>query len=173
MNWCMGVDPGKSGCLCFLRADRGNHKFYDWPKDVSLETYYAQICSFLSGKQISMCVIEKVHAMPKQGVSSMFSFGMNFGIWQGWIMSWHIPCMQVAPQTWMKGLIHKSDGNTTKKQIAEAAHRMFPDAELYGPMGGYKDGRGDSLLMAYYALLQTPEGCPIERPKTYKSLRRT
>lgn len=171
MNYYIGIDPGKSGSFCLLAADRVNIRFWDWPKDGNLMEYYRTINTAIMNLNIGMCVLEKVHAMPKQGVSSMFTFGSNFGFWQGCIIGWQIPCLLVAPQTWMKGLISKADGATTKQQVGSAAQRLFPKAELTGPKGGYKDGRGDALLMAYYGMLQGPDGRPIPEKK-YKSLRR-
>ena len=171
MNYYIGIDPGKKGCLCLLSQDK-QIEFFDWPKDGNVIDYYRRINKAICELPVELCVLEKVHAMPKQGVSSMFTFGTNFGMWQGWIIGWQIPCVQVAPQTWMKGLISKADGTNTKHQVSNAAQRMFPNAQLTGPMGGYKDGRGDALLMAYYAMLQSPGGRPVPSKK-YKSLRRS
>lgn len=173
MNYYIGIDPGKRGCMCILGADK-SIQFFDWPKDENVVQYYRKISHVIHDIDISMAVLEKVHAMPKQGVSSMFTFGMNYGIWQGWIIAWQMPSLLVAPQTWMKGLLTKADGNCTKTQVGNAAQRLFPKAELTGPRGGYLDGRGDSLCMAYFAMLQAPnfDGRPVP-PKQYKSLRRS
>ena len=92
--------------------------------------------------------------MPKQGVTSMFNFGMNFGAWKAFLAIYEMPHLIVTPQQWMKGLVTKSDGPDTKSAVKNVATRLFPKAELFGSKGGYKDGRGDALLMAYYASLQ-------------------
>jgi crossover junction endodeoxyribonuclease RuvC len=157
MSSFVGIDPGKSGCFCLLTKE-GSIRFADWPKDDNLMQYYAKLTNIVQTQDVKLCILERVHAMPKQGVSSMFTFGMNFGLWQGWLMSWNISYLLVAPQTWMKGLVSKADGGDPKKRVGTVAQRMFPHAELYGPKGGYKDGRADSLMMAYYAMLQSPEG---------------
>lgn len=153
----IGIDPGKGGALCLL-AKNGSVRFFDFPKDGNLYLYHRRLSSVVLANNIQSCVLEKVHAMPKQGVSSMFSFGENYGRWQGWLIAWEIPFNLVAPQTWMKGLTSKADGVNPKQRVAAAAQRLFPHAELTGPKGGWKDGRADSLLMAYYAMVQSPQG---------------
>lgn len=161
----IGIDPGKHGSFCLLTQDRGII-FHDWPKNNDLASYYKNLSNLFNRFDVLMCVLERVHAMPKQGVSSTFSFGMNFGIWQGWLLTWSVPHMLVPPQTWMKGLFSKADGQTTKQKVHSVAKRMFPDAELTGPMGGILDGRSDSLMMAYYAMLISPQGrLMLEQPK--------
>lgn len=160
----IGIDPGKAGSLCLLAQDGGTIVFRDWPKSGDLADYYERISRLMRRYDIIMCILERVHAMPKQGVSSTFSFGVNFGIWQGWLTTWQHPHMLVPPQTWMKGLTSKADGRNTKQQICSAARRMFPQAELMGPRGGILDGRADSLMMAYYAMLMSAKG-GIIRPQ--------
>lgn len=157
----IGIDPGKGGALCLL-AKNGSVRFFDFPKDGNLYHYWRRLNNVIRANNIQSCVLEKVHAMPKQGVSSMFSFGMNFGIWQGWLIGWEVSFQLVAPQTWQKGLLSKGDGADPKKRVGMAAMRLFPHAELTGPKGGFKDGRADALMMAYYAMLQSPQGGMFE-----------
>lgn len=161
----IGIDPGKKGCLCVLTEQKAVY-FHDWPRDENLQLYYKQITTIIHSYKVCMAVLEKVHAMPKQGVSSMFTFGTNYGLWRGWLIAWGIPHLLIAPQTWMKGLITKNDGATTKAQVNNAAQRMFPDSSLCGPRGGYLDGRGDSLLMAYYGMLKSGDGFMFTPEKT-------
>ena len=144
-----GIDPGKSGCLCVLTNNTPT--FFDWPKDDDIRTYFGEIAEYIEGVDIELAILEKVHAMPKQGVTSMFNFGENLGMWKAFLVIMEIPHLIVPPQQWMKGLVTKSDGPDTKSAVKNVATRMFPRAELHGPKGGYKDGRGDALLMSYYA----------------------
>lgn len=147
-----GIDPGKSGCLCVLT--NSTPTFFDWPKDGDIRTYFGEIATHIDGAGIELAILEKVHAMPKQGVTSMFNFGENLGMWKAFLVIMEIPHLIVPPQQWMKGLVTKTDGPNTKSAVKNVASRMFPKAELHGPKGGYKDGRGDALLMAHYARLQ-------------------
>lgn len=150
----IGVDPGKKGCLTILH-NNGNIKFFDWPKNNNIKTYFDNIACYIdeSGEGVKLSVLERVHAMPGQGVSSTFSFGVNYGMWLTFFTVYPLSFITVPPQTWMKGLISKADGIDTKAQTYITAKRLFPNAELTGPKGGRLDGRADSLLMSHYAML--------------------
>lgn len=150
MKCYIGIDPGKSGCLAILDTD-GQVCFCDYPKDGNLAGYYDTLQNVLKDKTVELAILERVHAMPKQGVSSMFTFGANFGGWQTWLILQRIPHQIIPPQTWMKGFVSKGDGKNPKQCIALACKRLFPNVVLEGPKGGYKDGRADALMMAYYA----------------------
>ena len=147
-----GIDPGKSGCLCVL--DNNIPTFFDWPKDGNIIIFFEEIITHFENnctENIVLAVLEKVHAMPKQGVTSMFNFGENLGMWKAFLAIHKIPHTIIPPQQWMKGLVTKSDGPDTKSAVKNVATRLFPKAELFGSKGSYKDGRGDALLMSYYA----------------------
>ncbi len=150
----IGVDPGKSGCLAFYDDDYENgYKFFDWPKDGNTRTYFDSIIKYMDANvsNIKLAALERVHALPKQGVSSCFSFGKNFGQWLTFLDMIHVPYITVLPQVWQKNLLSKADGVDTKAQSFIAANRLFPLADLVGLRGGKLHGRSDALLLAYYA----------------------
>jgi len=139
----LGIDPGKNGAIALISSRRDVLFLADYPGD---EIQAAKMISGLKEEFANInAIIEKAHAMPKQGVSSMFKFGMNYGIWLGILASFQIPSQQVSPRVWQKGVIAKAQD---KKPAMAAAGRMFPCAELRGPRGGAKDGRADALLIA-------------------------
>ena len=141
----IGIDPGQSGAVAVINKDRVILGLYDYPGD---ETQAASLIRDIVGPiQQHVAVIEKVHAMPKQGVSSTFKFATNYGIWKGILAAYQIPFTEARPQLWQKGVIAKAQD---KKPAVAAAGRMFPSAELFGPRGGAKDGRADALLIADY-----------------------
>jgi crossover junction endodeoxyribonuclease RuvC len=89
--------------------------------------------------------------MPKQGVTSVFSFGENFGIWQGILAALGIPFLMPRPREWQKGLVRPSDGHDTKSRSLAVARRLFPDA----PLAKKKDhNRADALLLAWWSRKQ-------------------
>lgn len=165
----IGCDPGQKGCLVVLYDGNNGVQFFDWPKNKDLHSYFTNIECYLNkkyeeGYTIKHAVLERVHALPKQGISSTFTFGVNYGIWLAFFTLYHIPFITVPPQTWMKGLISKADGVDTKAQVYTAAKRLFPHAELSGPKGGRLDGRADALMIAYYARQRMPNnGIPNSR----------
>jgi crossover junction endodeoxyribonuclease RuvC len=110
------------------------------------------VCDLAQKQKRSLVgAIEYCHAMPKQGVTSMFKFGTNYGIWHGILAALQIPFYIARPAQWQKGVIKKAQD---KKPAVAAAARIFPGAELHGPRGGAKDGRADALLIAYWCRRQ-------------------
>ena len=54
----------------------------------------------LSDMRVERVVVENVHAMPKQGVSSTFKFGMGCGIIHGVVGALRLPLTLVTPGQW-------------------------------------------------------------------------
>jgi crossover junction endodeoxyribonuclease RuvC len=90
--------------------------------------------------------LEKVNAMPGQGVSSMFNFGMGYGVIQGVLAANNIPLHLVTPQSWKKhhGLIGKD-----KECARTLAIQKFPAADLHLKK---HIGRADAILIGQYGL---------------------
>lgn len=94
-----------------------------------------------------MC-LEHVGAMPGQGVTSMFSFGENFGFIKGLLAANELPYELVRPQKWKKEF-----GISGKNQSVEVCKRLFPSVSLRRTEKCRKDhdGMAEALLMAEYA----------------------
>ena len=93
-------------------------------------------------------VIEKVHAMPKQGVSSTFKFGRSLGVIEGVVAALGWPVVWVTPQTWKKhhGLLRQD-----KDAARMLALETWP--EHAGTFRRKKDvGRADAALIAVAGL---------------------
>lgn len=164
MKAYVGIDPGKSGCFAILRDDQ-EIEFYDWPKDNNPGLYFRNLAQTCQSYDIRLAVLERVHAMPKQGVTSMFNFGLNFGMWQAFLLIHGMKHILVPPQTWMKGMVMQSDGRDSKSRVRAVVTRLFPHADIYGPRGSYKDGRADALMMAYFASLKDPQKSFVQKTK--------
>lgn len=147
----LGIDPGQTGALAVINNDRSVLLLEDWPGDERQAALLISTATVIDVNGDLTCAIEKVSAMPGQGVTSMFKFGQNFGIWLGILAAFQIPFELVRPQKWQKGIISKA---MDKKPAIAAAGRLFPRAEITGPRGGGKDGRADALLIAYYCMRQ-------------------
>ncbi|MGL4498487.1 MAG: hypothetical protein ACRCU2_05435 [Planktothrix sp.] len=93
----------------------------------------------------SIIIIENVHAMPGQGVTSMFSFGMGYGIWLGIIAALSIPVEFVTPQTWKK---HYSLGSD-KESSRVTALQLFPSQSENLKLKKHH-GRAEALLLAEF-----------------------
>ena len=141
----IGIDPGQTGAIAVIDWTGEILFLKDWPCD---EIGAADIVRTIQGCFSNFTLraaLEKVHSMPKQGVSSSFKFGTNFGIWKGILASFQIPFLEPTPQAWQKGVVKKAQD--TDPKIA-ATRRLWPKVELEGPRGGIKDGRADALLIA-------------------------
>lgn len=156
----LGIDPGAGGaiaCICDNQNMPKTHPFQwieDYPGD---EVAAANIIrNFLyhasGGPSAVVAALEKVHSMPREGVSSAFKFGTSYGIWRGILASFEIPFMQPTPQAWQKGIPERGVGDKKKAKtaIVTYASQLFPSAAplLRGPKGGIKDGRADALMIA-------------------------
>lgn len=141
----VGIDPGKSGGYAILIDGKcADAKKWD---DVA----FIQAMRELSGqKDIAVRVaVEKVGAMPHQGVTSMFHFGTSYGFIQGVLQALGIPYQLVPPGLWKREF-----GVTSDKQTSiNACKRLFPDVSLFPTPRCVKpsDGIGEALLLAEYA----------------------
>ena len=138
MKIWIGIDPGKSGAIAAVGQD-----YYIVESYFRDELGCADIVHNLINEHKIVCAaIESVHAMPKQGVVSMFNFGANFGAWKGILAALGIPFRLVTPQEWQKGYFAKGEG---KEGSLAAARRLFPQVDL----SRKKDhGKADALLIA-------------------------
>ena len=123
----VGIDPGKSGAIALIRAN-GVPIVIDYPGDVALAV--DAVRTWTVEYDIALAAVESVHAMPKQGVVSTFTFGKSFGEWLGILAAMSVSYMLVTPQEWQRGVIHASDGPDPKARSLTAARRIFPTCEL-------------------------------------------
>lgn len=142
----IGIDPGQKGGIAVIEAQEGGRKASKaFPyTDDSLKGACA-VCA----KETALCVVEKVGAMPKQGVASTFNFGKSFGYILGVLEANNIPYELVTPKKWKK---HFSLDDDKKKSI-QTAKRLFPGVSLL-PTERCRvesDGMAEALLLALYA----------------------
>lgn len=90
-------------------------------------------------------VIEKVSAMPGQGVTSMFTFGMGFGGLQAVLATLDSPFALVRPQVWQSAVFKGLDKKLGKARSIIYCQQRWPD------QGKLKDGPADALCVAIYA----------------------
>jgi len=147
MKIWLAIDPGASGSMCILTEE--NNVFFTDYKTNGLRGYITTLGDIRDEDlEPTMIALEKVHAMPGQGVSSMFSFGQRLGELEGILQAFDMGYELIRPQLWQKacGVPAKSG----KKGIYEAISKIYPQAELTGPKGGIIDGRCDALGMCHY-----------------------
>lgn len=103
--------------------------------------------------------MEKIHAMPKQGVSTMFKMGRVYGALESMIAAFQIPYSLITPQSWTKTFHAGMDKSMpTKKRSALVMQRKFPEVNQFkitknlNPSKNYHDGLVDGFLIAQYGL---------------------
>lgn len=150
----IGIDPGLTGAVAAINEMGQIITVQDTPmlavkkgkgtKHVYVETAMAKILESTVHIYGTSCItIENVHAMPGQGVTSMFSMGTGFGLWLGIAAALCIPIERMEPHTW-KQIVGIPTGSDKNASIVLAS-RIFPSASL----SRKKDhGRADALLIA-------------------------
>lgn len=143
---CIGIDPGQSGAMAVIGGE------YPFAITFSESSYLKTLkeCNArqtISGSKV-FAIVEHVGPMPKQGVTSTFKFGQNFGWIQGMLYAMNIPFELVRPQKWKKMFSCTSDKNTS----ISVAQRLFPNVPLFATPRCRKphDGMAEALLMAEY-----------------------
>jgi crossover junction endodeoxyribonuclease RuvC len=114
MKYMIGIDPGKSGCVVKVSKDKITSLHF---KDCTTQ----DIVNFIKGEYYA--IIEDVHAMPGQGVSSMFNFGYEVGRLHAILDTLGLRWTKVSPQGWKRatGLLKKE-----KIEAIQYAKRLFP-----------------------------------------------
>lgn len=143
----IGIDPGKSGAIAAISCDENNQPFRI--RVVPFEpSAYRDLLSTCVDERV-VCCVEKVGAMPGQGVVSMFNFGHNLGFIEGLLQANKISYQLVPPQTWKKEFSLTGD----KQSSIDVCKKLFPDVSLLATTRSRKDndGMAEALLMAEYA----------------------
>ena len=161
----IGIDPGISGSICFLKdgkildvvemptmTDGKKNK-----RQVNASQIYNEISKRINRaeNQDIRVVIEQVSAMPGQGVTSMFNFGQSFGILKGLCSAMRLPMYFVRPAKWKKyfNLI-----NSEKDASRTRAIEIFP--YFSSQLSKKKDSnKADAILIAsfYHETYKTEE----------------
>ena len=138
----IGIDVGQKGGICCMSysgiqlmpySDESLNKITTW-------------CSLQDEPTIAY--VEQVHAMPNQGVTSMFNFGKSFGYILGVLDACNIETKLVSPQKWKKEFNLDSD----KQKSIDTAKKLFPDVNLFRTNRCRKehDAMAEALLIAEY-----------------------
>ena len=142
----LAIDPGMNGGIAWSDGDRPSACIMPMAgKDIDLPELAALIRSVSPG----LIVVEKVGAMPKQGVTSTFKFGKGYGSILGIAAALETPVELVTPQRW-KGVV--LSGTSKDKDAAIAyCRRMFPSVPLIPPRCRTPhDGIADALCIWEY-----------------------
>lgn len=147
----LGIDPGLGGAFAMWDSGLGFLLVYDMPvkpMGQGKNGLCAATCAdILDALEPDVVLIERVHAMKGQGVSSCFNFGMGYGILQGVVTAHRIPLHLITPQEWKK---HHRVGKDKGQARALAARLIPAQADLFSRVRD--DGRAEAALLALFGL---------------------
>ena len=152
----LAIDPGASGALAFFSVTAGTLDVVDIPVMEIVRNGKAKreisprlLANEIRQRMPSVVVLERVGAMPGQGVSSMFQFGRGLGMAEGVIAALGLPLTYVTPRTWQKAVGARGGKDGSRLRAVE----MFP---AYASLFARKkdDGRADAALMAFWRAME-------------------
>lgn len=145
----MGIDPGYSGAWGLIDHHGDYQSCGDMlhnEKHILTRAVIAEMSQAIDRQDLEI-VIESVHSMPGQGVSSSFKFGMAFGAAISMAERFNCPWHFVSPQMWKKDFGLTAD----KSESLDLARKIWPNA----PLSRKKDnGRAEALLLAEWLRLK-------------------
>lgn len=152
----VGIDPGITGAVALWDMSIKALQVWDMPvlkvrgKSVLNEPQLAHILRSLLPLADVQVYIEQVHAMPGQGVTSMFSFGMSYGIVKGILAGLDLPTTYVTPQSWQRQMQVPKGGKDASRS---RALQLLP--RYAGLFSRVRDnGRSDAALIALFGACQ-------------------
>lgn len=144
MTCVLGIDPGLSGAIAFyFPSEPALIKADDVPV-AGNEIDVATLAQRLAQMRPDVCIIERVGAMPKQGVASTFKFGVAFGMVRGVVAAAGIPMHLVTPPVWKRHFHLDSD----KEKARALALRLWPSSACFSRKKDH--GRAEASLIARY-----------------------
>jgi len=146
-----GIDPGKSGALFLyagmhIRRTVPLHDIRVGSKTKTVPDYVRwgnEWCDQLL--RADHVFIERVGAMPGQGVTSMFSFGYSAGFVYGLVVAAGKPHTFITPQSWKK--IVGLSGSSGDQSRARASQLMPECASFWARKKD--EGIAEAALIAY------------------------
>ena len=104
MKTIIGIDPGANGAISFTNTEEEKVYYHKCHKQIEGRRLTVSMALNAYRSKEAIAYIEKVHAMPHDGRSSLFKFGVNYGAWLGILNSIKgiTKIIEVSPQKWMK-----------------------------------------------------------------------
>ena len=141
----IGIDPGKGGGIAVI-SDKGGIKIYPCPREVKNMSMLIAMCLSDVAAYRTQVVIEKVWSFPTDGRMGAFSFGQNYGQWEGILHSHELEPRYITPKVWQSHFEIKKGlpKDVRKRQLKELAKKKFPKTK------GITLKTADAILIAVY-----------------------
>lgn len=152
MSEIIGIDPGRTGHITGIGTDG-----IAWSKPLPYIDKIIDetaLVAIVDEHPDAIYFVERQRGQSLQGLGSVFSTGLNYGIIRGVLAAAKVIRYYVAAADWQKVMLRgepKVKGSDLlKKQYTSVAERMWPTISFRGPGGGLKDGKAAAALIAEY-----------------------
>lgn len=139
-----GIDPGATGGVAIINGDGElvlAELFSTW------KTLHDMLKAYSVAESSSLFALEKVSAMPGQGVVSMFTFGQNYGGWRSLLEGLQIPFIEPVPRKWQTSVLGAIPKGESKAKAMEYVSKRYPQLQLRKKDSGI----ADAICLALYA----------------------
>jgi crossover junction endodeoxyribonuclease RuvC len=160
MRIILGIDPGQHGAIVALDGHAAPVASWLMPAAprVGLDLGQLQAILFEAralGEHLE-AVLERAQPMPRQGVSSTFAYGRDFGRLEALLYGACVPVELVTPATWHRQLVGGKRGDPKAEALA-LVRRRLPDLDLTpGRRRVPHDGIVDAACLALWRLERAP-----------------
>ena len=156
----IGIDPGFEGAIAHINA---KHAWlasgFPMPitgtgkdREIDMAAIALRLTAIRNADVNVHVFLEKAQAMPKQGVSSTFKFGVGYGKIQAILSTMRIPYTLITPMTWKKAVLVGLAWKGNKAASIQWAQKAYPDFNLRRTPRSTTDhdGLADALCLAEY-----------------------
>ena len=142
----IGIDPGKGGGVAIL-TDK-TIQVHPCPREVKDIAILIGMCLKDVAPYRVKVFLEKVWAFPTDGRAGSFTFGCNYGQWQGILSANELETILVTPKTWQSHFEIKKGlpKNVRKKMLKQMAIDRCPETKRITLK------TADALLIAIYGV---------------------
>lgn len=162
-----GIDPGLTGALAFVKANGKVESIVPMPlhapepfkrrKEKRRVNWWA-VVEAIRTERPSLVVLERQGPMPRQGVSSTFAIGYQYGALTGALVALGLPFEVVDPAVWKRGMDLLGHD---KSHSLEVARRLMPEIAHLIPR--QKDhGLAEAALIALWKVKHGTRRLPAQ-----------
>ena len=154
----LGIDPGQKGALAFLNVEGLIWEIEDMPL-LGKEINAHMLTRLIEGYgPVRQAVIERSHSMPKQGVASVFNYGVGYGKILGVLAALDIPTHFYSSSEWKKHWRLSNDKDLSRRLATE---RWPSYASSFSRVKD--DGRAEACFIAAKWIADNPTIRPSKR----------
>lgn len=161
----LGIDPGQKGAVVAL-AEYHPVRVWLMPAAPKVGLDLGGVEAILrEARELGdlRAVLERAQPMPRQGISSTFGYGRDYGRLEALLYAARIPVEVVTPSAWHRALIGGKAGDPKAQALALVRQRL-PTLDLTpGRRTKPHDGIVDAACIALWGADKLPRQGPCQR----------